>query len=247
MESGAKQLQAKINDLIRLSEKYKSERFSDFLTEEEQAEIYDFAKTAQSDFYGGHPCAARKIFGVFPDWEEVDFSAYPIKIIRIAKKYKKELTHRDYLGTVLSFGIERSKVGDILTDDEGAYVFVKDNVADFLASGIEKIANCGVKCEIVDLSQAVLPKQEYDDLFVVCASMRLDAVVGAVTNTSRSKAAGIIKSAKVSVNHKTTDESAKLVKSGDVLSVRGFGRYIIDSENGRTGSGRLHVHIKKFR
>lgn len=247
MESGTKQLQAKINDLIRLSEKYKSERFSDFLTEEEQADIYDFAKSAQSDFYGGYPNAARKVFGVFPDWEDVEFSEYPIKIIRITKKYKKELTHRDYLGTVLSLGIERSKVGDILTDDDGAYVFVKDNVSDFLVSGIEKIANCGVKTELVELSQVELPQQQYDDLFAVCASMRLDAIVGAVTNTSRSKAAGIIKAAKVSVNHKATEECAKVLKIGDVLSVRGFGRYIIESENGRTGSGRLHVHIKKFR
>ena len=99
------------------------------MTEEEQADIYGFCQSAQSDFTADTECRKRKVFGIFPDWEEVDFPAYPIKL-RITKSIK-ELTHRDYLGTVLSLGIERSKVGDILTDDDGAYVFVKDNVSDF--------------------------------------------------------------------------------------------------------------------
>jgi len=57
----------------------------------------------------------------------------------------------------------------------------------------------------------------------------------------------LIRSGKVSLNHKETEDVSKGIAVGDILSVRGYGRYIFFSEGGRTGSGRLHVHIKKFR
>ena len=33
----------------------------------------------------------------------------------------------------MSLGIDRSKTGDILTDDEGAYVFVMSDIAEYVA------------------------------------------------------------------------------------------------------------------
>lgn len=248
MESGKKQLEAKINDCLRLCGKYASPKFTCFLTEEEQAYLGNIAGyDCNIGYFGGYGEAKRKMFGAFPEWQEVDFGEYPIQIVSLLKKYPKELTHRDYLGTVLSLGIERSNIGDILVHEGGAYIFAADSVAGFIAAEIDKVANCGIKTEIVGLKDIKIPEQEYDDLFCVVASMRLDAFVGAVTKLSRSKALLLIRSGKVSLNHRVLEDGAKGVSVGDVLSVRGYGRYIVHSEGGRTGSGRLHVHIKKFR
>lgn len=247
LEAEKKQLEAKINDCLRLCGKYSSPRFTCFLTEEEQAMIENIAAyDYNTSYFGGYDDAKRRMFGAFPEWQEVDFSEYPIKIVNFIKKYPKELTHRDYLGTVLSLGIERNKVGDILVYPEGAYVFVSENIADVLL-GIEKIANCGIKTQLVRLEDIEIPEQEYDDLFLVVASMRLDAIVAAVTKLSRNGAMLLIKGGKVALNHKVLQDGSKSINEGDVLSVRGYGRYVFFSEGGRTGSGRLHVHIKKFR
>ena len=247
MESEKNQLEAKINDCLRLCGKYSTPRFTSFLTEEEQAlvenvGVYDY----NTAYFGGYDDAKRRMFGAFPEWQEVDFSEYPIKIINFVKKYSKELTHRDYLGTILSLGIERNKIGDILVDEKGAYVFVSESVAD-VVMGIEKISNCGIKTQEVKLQDIKIPEQEYDDMFLIVASFRLDAFVAAITKLSRNQALLLIRGGKVSLNHRVLEDGSKGINSGDILSIRGYGRYIFFAEGGRTGSGRLHVHIKKFR
>lgn len=248
LENDKKQLEAKLNDAVRLCQKHASAKFTSFLTEEEQREIKDFLVYGFNiAYFGGYDDAKRRMFGVFPEWQETDFSEFPIKIIHLKKKYEKTLTHRDYLGTVLSLGIERNKIGDILVDDAGAYIFLHEHVSDVVLREVEKVNNCGVKASFVELQNIELPKQEYDDLFCIAASMRLDAIVSGVTKLSRSKAVNLIMAGKVSLNHAVTENTSAGVLEGDVLSIRGFGRYIVFSQGGRTGSGRLHVHIKKFR
>jgi len=242
-----KQLEAKVNDCLRLCGKYSTPRFTCFLTEEEQAMLGSIAAYDYNvAYFGGYDDAKRKIFGVFPEWQNVEFSEYPIKIIQFIKKYPKELTHRDYLGTILSLGIERNKIGDILVDENGAYVFASESISDVIC-GIEKISNCGIKTKEVRLEDIKIPEQEYDDMFLIVASLRLDAFISAITKLSRNQALLLIRSGKVSLNHKETEDVSKGIAVGDILSVRGYGRYIFFSEGGRTGSGRLHVHIKKFR
>lgn len=240
--------EAKINDCIRLCEKHCAPRFTAFFTEEEQAAFSGICSYGVNTlFFGGYDDARRKIFAAFPDWQEPEYTDYPISILSVEKKYKKELSHRDYLGTHLSLGIERDTVGDILVHDGGAYIFVLDSVCDTILFGINKISNCGVHIRRVELSEVEIPAQKYDDLPCIAASMRLDAIISGTIKLSRQKTAELIRSGAVLVNHIPTDDISKSVAEGDTLSIRGFGRYIIYSVNGRTGSGRLHVHIKKFR
>lgn len=248
LNSDKKQSEAKAADCIKLCEKYSSPRFGAFFTEEEQAACSGLcAPGVTTLFFGGYDGARRRLFAAIPEWSDPEEAEYPVAIVSIEKKYPKELSHRDYLGTILSLGIERDAVGDILVHEQGAYVFVLCSVCDTLLFGIEKIANCGVRLRRVALEDIEIPEQEFDDLFCIAASMRLDAVLAGATKLSRAKAADLIRSGAVSLNHTPASDSSKSVSEGDVLSVRGFGRYIIHSTEGRTGSGRLHVHIKKFR
>lgn len=248
MEKGNKELEAKIKDTIRLSEKYAQARFTAFLTEEEQAIIDEIPMFGENFcYFGGYDGAKRRMFGVFPEWEEPDEDKFPIKIVNFIKKYPKDLTHRDYLGTILSLGIDRNKVGDILVYEDGAYVFLSENIADTILFGIEKIANCGIKSKIVNIDEIEIPKQEFDDIKCIAASMRLDAVISGITKLSRNQAMLLIKGGKVSQNHREIEDGSKSVAEGDTISIRGYGRFIVFSVDGRTGSGRLHVHIKKFR
>lgn len=89
---------------------------------------------------------------VFPEWQESEESEVPISVIRFDVPKFRKLTHRDYLGTLMSLGIDRSKTGDILTDDEGAYVFVMSDIAEYVARNVNKIANAGVNTKIVDMA-----------------------------------------------------------------------------------------------
>lgn len=249
MDAGEKLLTAKINDLFNMCDRRCIPQFSAFLDGGEQAVLEDnFRIPAGYNVlsFGGYERAERKIFGVFPQWTEADTSEFPISLLRFDAPPFRSLTHRDYLGTLMSLGLDRSKTGDILTDEEGAYVFVMSDVAEYIARGVNKIANIGVKSKIVpELSQASLKvSTELEEC--VCASLRIDAVAAAAYNISRASAEKLIHAGHVKLNHREITDRSKQVSEGDLLSVRGFGRCILAGAGTQTRSGRLHITIEKF-
>ena len=102
-----------VQDVYRLCEKYRSPRFSKFLDERGQAEILK-SPMGSSMLFGGYEGAEWKMFGAFPSFDDMTPEAFPIKVLDIRKKYGANLGHRNYLGTILSLGIDRNKIGDIL-------------------------------------------------------------------------------------------------------------------------------------
>ena len=237
-------LKRRISDIAELADKYQTPRFSDFLDEAEQ--IIAKESVFSGEWFGGYHGAGRKIVGFFPDWYEFDYNEFPISCIKIKKKGPRELTHRDYLGTLMSLGLDRKKIGDIAVVEDGAYVFVSEEVAGHIAGSIEKIANCGVKCDVISPCDAKIPEPEFEYREIVAAGMRLDAVVAAYCKLSRKNASEFITSGRVSVNHKEVIRNDYTLKENDLLSLRGFGRVIIEKIGGNTRSGRLHITVKKY-
>jgi len=155
-----------VQDVCRLCEKYQAPRFSKFLDERGQAEILRMP-VANTMLFGGYDGAEWKMFGAFPEYEEASSDAFPIKVLDIRKKYNVPLGHRNYLGTILSLGIDRNKIGDILVEDSGAYVFVSEDISQFLFENITKISSCGVKVRIIDISQVKVPEKRSHIIDVV--------------------------------------------------------------------------------
>lgn len=235
----------KIYDVARLSEKYHSPKFLKFLDETEQAIIKNEG-ILQGVMFGGYDGAERKLFGVFPDWQEPSEEEFPIAILKFTKKYEKELNHRHYLGTILSLGIERNKIGDILPGDDGATIFVLEDIAGFIKENIKKIAGCGVDIDICDRNSVKIPEKRFELIDIVAASMRLDACLAAILKISRRDAKNLALSGKVLINHlEAKSEDAKL-DIGDLLSIRGFGRVEVLEIGGKTRSDRVHITVKKF-
>ena len=235
----------KICDVIRLSEKYHTPKFSKFLDEHEQATIKGEGILG-GILFGGYEASERKIFGVFPEWIEPSYDEFPICALRFTKKYEKELNHRHFLGTILSLGIERNKVGDILPDRCGATIFVLSDIADFIKENITKVAGCGVDIDVLDFADIKIPEKRFELIDVVCASMRLDACLGAILKISRKDAKNLALSGNVSVNHMEAKSENVKLSVGDLLSVRGFGRAEILEMGGKTRSDRIHVTVKKY-
>ncbi len=235
----------KMQDVFRLSEKYHTPRFSKFLDGAEQAALKRegiFGGT----LFGGYDGAERCVLGAFPDWQEPEEDLFPIKALFIRKKYERELSHRDYLGTVLSLGIERNKIGDILVTDLGAYVFVLEDIAEFILDNVSKVSGCGVEITICSLDSVSVPEKRFCELNVVAGSLRLDAVVAAMLKVSRNDAKAMILSGKVSVNHTEISNGDFMIKENDLLSVRGFGRAELSEIGGKTRSERVHITLKKY-
>lgn len=249
MTSENKLLTAKTEDLFKLCDKYCCPRFSDFLDGAEQAVIRDeiiFPCGYNVAEYGGFDDSEKKMLGVFPQWQEPDFSEFPITCLKIEGGFSRQLTHRDYLGTIMSLGIAPSKLGDIVVGAGFAYVFIHSDVAGYVNDNIFKIGNQGVKITVIEDTTSVEVKRQYKTIEAVCASSRLDAVVGAAANVSRSESARLIGAGKVKLNHRECLKPSEELHEGDLLSIRGFGRFIAYQFGSETRKGRLHITLKKY-
>lgn len=238
-----------IADMVKLSERSCTARFSSFLSEGE-AELalrfMEYCGGVNYLLYGGYEGASRVVLGVFPDYEEPCFEAFPVKMIHFSSRYAASLSHRDYLGGIMSLGVERDQTGDIICSDEGAYAALLPAAADMAVSVIEKIGRVGVKCRFADENDHIERNDRFSEISGTVSSLRLDSVLSTAAKLSREKAAVLIRSGSVSLNHKPAGSVSEILKEGDVFSVRGYGRFILSQEGQRTKKDRIHIIIKKY-
>ena len=77
------------------------------------------------------------------------------------------------------------------------------------------------------------------------ASPRLDAVVKALIRVSREEAAHMIVTGLISVDHLPVENVSKMLTAPCTVSVRGYGRFLIDSFGPETKKGRLQFAARK--
>ncbi len=191
--------------------------------------------------YGGYPAAERVMVCFHPDGEEPVFSITCLHITWDGRYHQAE--HRSLLGSVLGLGIERSMVGDIVITQDGAYLFAADEMAGFIAQNLAQAGRVPVRAAVMESAPDIAPAQ--GDLFRdTVASLRLDAVLAAGLNMSRSEAAGCVASGQVQVNHRPEMRTDAQLREGDLVSIRGFGRLAIKSVGVPTRKGRIPIQFE---
>lgn len=245
MNEEERYLSAHIADLQRLSVRSGVPRFSAFLNEREAA-VADSAVKGSPCFFGGYDGAARVICGFLENTyadglEPVD--VFPIVPLTFKFRQRDLLSHRDFLGALLSLGIKRELLGDILTAQGYAVVFVHETAAQLVAA-MNKVGNVGVSCE--NGITMPLPVQQTKRIDATVASLRLDCVVSAAINTSREKSASLIKSGMVNADFSPCLNVSAEVGQNTVISVRGFGRFRLSEIVGESRKGRIRIAIDKY-
>lgn len=201
--------------------------FSDFLSLNEQTILHQNKNKLKTGYkiFGGYNYAERQMVAFIPDALFYDWN-YPFSCIEIKPVYPKfaeKLTHRDVLGALMSLGIERSKIGDIMMADEGIYFFAVNKILPYI-----KQEMCSIRHTTVTLEEKSLETFDYQPKFeereAVVASNRLDAVLAAITKNSRSHALKLIQDGKVFVNGLECLHNTYYCKPNDMISIRGFGK-----------------------
>ena len=227
-------------------------RFSDFADPFKTALLQDIVHRElgyeiRTLSWGGTDDAERRMTGFFPEYTEPETSAFPISCIEIRHnpKFSRQLTHRDYLGSVLGLGITREKTGDILIEEGCAYVLAEKEVAGFIASNIEYVGHTKVRTSLTDGYKGQSPKGTERRLTV--SSLRLDAVLSAAFNLSRGKVSDLIKGGKAFVNWIPAESLSKTVAQGDMLTLRGLGRVKLTDVGGLTKRDRISLTVEIFK
>ena len=159
----------------------------------------------------------------------------------------RELSHRDYLGSVLGLGLERDAIGDILMPDAHSAILLTDTrVGDFLTTQMEKVATDTVRVSRLPEGTALTGTRRLQPITDTVASERLDCVVAALCNLSREKAQMAVKSGLVELDYEAVEDCSATVEAPAVISVRGFGKFAVHSFDGTTRKGRIRLAAGKY-
>ena len=237
-----KLLLSKAYDAIELSERSGCPRFLGFLNEHELSVLRASVSPKRDvTYFGGYPDAVRLMLGAGA--EEYSF---PITALEFSYKPEYELRHRDFLGALTALGLRREMIGDILCGSGRTVAFVRDEIADYLLTQVEKIGRVGVRIGYADVTQLPVP-DDTEMLSFTLSSLRLDAFVAAVTNLSREKAARLIKSELVMIDHVTVADVSAALREGATVTIRKYGKFVLSANLGLSRKGRLRVSVKRFR
>ena len=249
-------LLAQVLDKIEMCDNKNKIEYTDFLDLAQIELVQKFINKLKIEnyiFYGGFEQAERKILVIYPE----KFNATVVeknlsnvvKIIRIQlpDDLKGKYTHRDYLGAVIKLGVKREKVGDIIVDNDGADIIVDKDIVKFLSenlSGLTRFSKSTISVEnIEDLRTVQIRKEEIE---IIVSSLRLDNVISELARCSRNKALDIINMERVFINFQNETKKTKQIKPGDMITIRGKGRFFVKELVGQTRSGRTILKVEKF-
>lgn len=197
-------------------------------------------------FFGGYEEAERTVCLFLPDYAAIEDS-HPLTVIRAENLSKgKQLTHRDYLGSLTALGIRREMIGDILTGDKGADILVMEEIAKFLLLNYDKAGRVPLKLTQVSLEELRIPEARIKEQKDTVASLRLDNVIASAFSLSRAKAAEAIRMGLVFLNSKQMEKIDAQVKEGDKLVLRGKGKAYLRQVGQRTRKDRIFIVTERY-
>lgn len=242
--------QNRINDLKSMAFQRDIVTFTDFLDLHQLhmiKNLRDDLPGVTTETFGGYEGAERQMAAFIPDalsygWE------YPMRCLKVTKeagRAPESLDHRDYLGALVHLGVERSVLGDILLLDEAACFFCVDTMAGFFVQELVKIRHTPVRTEIWPHTEKI-PEPVKKPVQGTVSSIRLDAILAIAFGGSRTKLTPLIQGGKVFVNASPVTRSGHVLKEGDIVSVRGKGKFCFRQILSRTKKGRYGILLEIY-
>lgn len=183
---------------------------------------------------------------IAPDYYQLDQVDFGLALLEIQYSSQfTQLTHAQVLGSFLGqSGVRRQEIGDILISEERAQIFVSQHLADYFIENIKKIGRAGVKLKRIDLSQAIQTETKSETKVLLVSSVRLDKIIATAFNFSRNIATNMLQSNKVKVNFSEVSEKDTSLQTGDLISLRGYGRVKILRNLGLTKKDKQKIEVE---
>lgn len=203
-------------------------------------------------FWGGYEDAERSIAFFLPDgYPETDppfpEEDDPLAVLDVSTgKGGRELTHRDYLGALLSLGIDRGVAGDIIVREHGADIVILKSISDYLLLNFEKAGRMNLSCALKPCGSIDTGNVKLQEKRDSVASLRLDNLVSSAFNLSRGKAQEAIRQGIVFVDGMQVSKQDAVLDEGCRLVLRGKGKAVLKEIGKPTRKDRLPVIWEKY-
>ncbi len=201
-------------------------------------------------FFGGYSGedydCGRKMLAIFGEYAKPKIEDFPIRAVSFRFKPCYKLTHRDFLGALMSLEIKRECIGDLVVGEGACVAFLAEHITDYVLN-IDKVGNVGVEAleGVSALSEIDLaPKLKIVESTV--SSLRADCIAAAAAGVSREKAQKILKAKNFLVAGKTVENSDAHIEEGTVFYIKGHGKFRLSQAGNVTRKNRVRIVIEKF-
>lgn len=169
---------------------------------------------------------------------------FPVIYFKINGQNKfRELQHKDFLGTIMSLGIKREVLGDLVVKNSVCFGIIIDEKYAIIEN-IEKIGNIPVKIEKIQKTD--VPENEFKTEIILISSLRLDSFVSAVTGLSRQKSVDELEKGNILLNYNLVRDKSTEIKEGDTLTIKKVGKFRFEEIIGESRKNKIRIKIKKF-
>ena len=244
-------LKKRLAELAEKSYRNNQYLFTNFLNMAEMNAFYEISKEISYvpfTAFGGTPQCERlmirfgseELFG----YEE----PFPIRCIKaepLIEKFADNFSHRDFLGAIMNLGIEREVVGDIAIKGKTAYIFCTEKIAPYIVENLVQVKHTAMRTHLLEQAPDIL-KPTLEKREVTAASERIDAVLGKLCNLSRSQSVLAFREKKVFVNGRQCENNSYSLKAGDVVTCRGFGKFVYEGVKYQTKKGKLCLEVSVY-
>lgn len=243
-EEDSAQVQHRLDELAARTSRTGRPCYTGFLSPAEAQWAYASSRRQRVNvsFEGGFEDAERRI-ACF--WEDEEPDDYPLTALEMTWPHQSAPGHRDVLGSVMGLGIKRSLVGDIVILQESGYLFAERQMAQHIAQTLASAGRIRLQLRVLDELPQLEPPKGVEVRDTV-ASLRLDAVVAGGFHLSRTDAAELIAAGHVKLRHLPTERTDARVGEGDAISVRGYGRLVVEQVGSPTKKGRLPLILMRY-
>jgi len=246
-------LLARVLDKLELAQNRAVPAYTHFLSPGERVLVEELLNAwghPAHTFFGGYEGAERTVCGFAPDWMEPEdlfpLEDGPVAALRLTFREEAGLTHRDFLGAALGLGLTREKLGDLLVGEERCDLLVLKETAPILLSQLDQVGRWAVKCAPVGLADLEVRPPQVKVIRDTVATLRLDAVAAAGFSLARGKAAALIESGRVALNHREVLKPDRAVSQGDVVTCRGLGKFVVKEAGGLSKKGRVMLVLERY-
>ncbi len=244
---------AKVLDKKKICNSKNKITYTDFLNEKEQRVIEKNVKLENAFFYGVNENADRKILVFYPEKLTEELVRKSLKNvlsgIRIILKNDQigNYEHKNYLSALIKIGIDRGKIGDILVDDYGADIIAFDMNKEFIIQSLSELTRFRkANIDIIPIDDIKQKIDRFEESTIIVSSMRIDNIVAELAGCSRTNADEYINSEKVFVNYETVLKVSKTIFEGDIVTIRGKGKFRIDGLVRNTRNNRFVIKVNKY-
>lgn len=250
-----KLLEAKIMDKYKFAISKNKITYTDFLNMVDRSIAEKFIKEQSINHYiffsGNGEDSDRNILIFYPDkfskeMVEKNYSKI-LSVVRIKLPKEVSYEHKVYLSGIMKLGIKREKIGDILVRKNGADIITFCEMTDFLKNNLENLTRFkSANIDIMSINDIKYQKKEFKEFKIIVSSMRLDSFVAELAKTSRAKAIEIIDQQYVLLDYNMEVKYAKKINSGNVITIRGKGKFIVGEIEHKTRAKKYVVNMKKY-